>query len=212
MNNGKVYSALEDIRKGIPIIVVDDYDRENEGDLVIAGEKANVHNLAFCMRYARGLMCLPCSGKILDRLKVPMMVENPTDKLNTPFTVSVDAITTTTGMSVHDRLKTIAIFLDEKSKPEHLQKPGHLFPLRARVNLLKDRRGHTESSVELMKLAGLKEIGVIAELINDDGTMTKGDEIEAFARNHNLKIISVAEIYNAVYKEVVKISPLLVKN
>ncbi len=212
MNNGKVYSALEDIRKGIPIIVVDDYDRENEGDVVIAAEKANARNLAFCMRYARGLMCLPCSGKILDRLKVSMMVENPTDKLNTPFTVSVDAITTTTGMSVHDRLKTIAVFLDEKSKPEHLQKPGHLFPLRARVNLLKDRRGHTESSVELMKLAGLKEIGVIAELINDDGTMTKGDEIEAFARNHNLKIISVAEIYNAVYKEAVKISPIPIKN
>ncbi len=212
MNNKKIYSALEDIGRGIPIVIVDDYDRENEGDMVIAGEKANVHNLAFCMRYARGLMCLPCNGNILDRLKVPMMINNPTDKFGTPFTVSIDAVTTTTGMSVHDRLKTISVLLDGNSKPEQLQKPGHLFPLRAKEDLLKSRRGHTEATIELLRLVGLKEVGVIAELINDNGTMTKGEDINLFARNHNLKVISVEEIYNAVYKDTLKISPISVKN
>ena len=207
-----INKILADIKNGVPVIVVDDRDREDEGDLLIAGEKANAHNLAFCMRCARGLMCLPCSGKILDRLKVPMMINNSTDKLGTPFTVSVDAITTTTGMSVHDRLRTISVLLDGNSKPEQLQKPGHLFPLRAKDNLLKARRGHTEASIELLRLAGLKEVGVIAELINDDGTMAKGKDIKLFAKNHNLKIISVEEIYNAAYKEALEISPISVKN
>lgn len=208
MKNSKVYAAIEDVKKGIPIIIVDDYDRENEGDVLVAAEKANEKNLAFCMKHARGLMCLPCNGEILDRLKVPMMVQTSTDKLGTPFTVSIDAVTTTTGMSVHDRLKTISVLLDDNSTPYHLQMPGHLFPLKAKKNLLKERRGHTESSVELLRLAGLKEVGVIAEIINDDGTMAKNEDINAFAKNHNLKIISVEEIYNAVYKETMKISPI----
>ena len=207
IENSKVYTAIEDVKRGIPIIVVDDHDRENEGDVLVAGEKANEKNLAFCMKHARGLMCLPCNEEILDRLKVPMMVQASTDKLGTPFTVSIDATTTTTGMSVYDRLKTISVLLDNNSTPHHLQMPGHLFPLKAKKNLLKERRGHTESSIELLRLAGLREVGVIAEIINDDGTMAKGEDIKAFAKNHNLKIISVEEIYNAVHKEVIKISP-----
>lgn len=204
-----IQDILHDIKNGFPVIVVDDHNREDEGDLLIAGEKANVNNLAFCMLHARGLMCLPCSSKILDRLNIQMMVENSNDKLGTPFTISADAITTTTGMSVHDRLKTISVFLDDNSKPDQLQKPGHLFPLRAKDKLLRERRGHTEASIELLRLAGLKEVGVIAELINEDGTMSKGEDIKKFARKHNLKIISVEEIYNFAYKEVIKISPLL---
>ena len=197
----KIDEVLNNIKQGKPIIIVDDYDRENEGDILIAAEKADERNLAFCMRYARGLMCLPCNGEILDRLQVPMMVQRSTDKLGTPFTVSIDAITTTTVMSVHDRLKTISVLLDGNSKPEQIQMPGHLFPLRARKSLLKERRGHTESSIELLRLAGLKEIGVIAEIINDDGTMAKGKDLERFAASHNLNIISIAEIFKKVYSE-----------
>ena len=202
MSINKIDEILSDVRAGIPVLVVDDYDRENEGDLVIAAEKANRFNISFCMRYARGLMCVPCHGSILDRLEIPMMVENTTDALETPFTVSVDAIKgATTGMSVYDRLQTLSIFLDDDSKPEELSRPGHLFPLRPRDNLLKDRRGHTESSIELTKLANLKPIAVIVEIVNDDGTMAKGEDIDAFAKHHNLKIISVKEIYDATYLE-----------
>lgn len=210
-NMYNIHDVLEDVRRGIPVIVVDDRNREDEGDLLIAGENANVNNLAFCMLHARGLMCLPCSGKILDRLQIPMMVKNSTDKLGTPFTVSVDSTTTTTGMSVNDRLKTISVFLDNNSKPDHLQRPGHLFPLRAKDNLLKERRGHTEASIELLRLAGLKEIGVIAELINENGTMSKREDIREFSKKHNLKIISVEDIYNFVYKSGIEISPLLAR-
>lgn len=200
MSANKIDEILSDIKSGIPVIVVDDYDRENEGDIVIAADKANRFNVSFCMRYARGLMCLPCDGKILDRLKIPMMVEDSTDPQQTPFTVSVDALEdTTTGMSVYDRLKTISVFLDDNSKPEELGRPGHLFPLRPRENLLQDRRGHTESSIELTKLANLNPVTVIVEIVNDDGTMAKGNDIDEFAKEHNLKIISVKEIYDAAY-------------
>ena len=192
---------LSDIKSGKPVLVVDDYDRENEGDIVIAEEKANKDTVAFAMRYARGLMCLPCNGKILDRLKLPPMVKRSTDRNQTPFTVSVDATEgTTTGMSVFDRLKTIGVFLDPKSKPKQLSRPGHLFPLRPRDELLKVRRGHTESSIELVRAAKLKEIAVIVEVINDDGTMAKGRDLEKFCKRHGMNIISVQEIYDAVYK------------
>lgn len=191
---------LLDIKRGSPVLVVDDYDRENEGDIVIAAEKATRDSVAFAMRYARGLMCLPCSGEILDRLEIPMMVQNSTDRNQTPFTISVDAAEgTTTGMSVFDRLKTIEVFLDRKSKPHHLHRPGHLFPLRPRNGLLKERRGHTETSIELMRAARLKEIAIIVEVIKDDGTMAKGDDLRRFCKRHNLNIISVQEIYDAIY-------------
>ena len=196
----KINSILSDIRNGVPIVVVDDYDRENEGDIVIAAEKANRQNISFCMRHARGLMCVPTTGEVLDRLELPMMVENSTDPNDTPFTVSVDAHEgTTTGMSVFDRLKTISVLLDEDAKPSDLNRPGHLFPLRARDGLLKDRGGHTESSVEITKLAGLKPVSVIVEIINDNGMMAKSDDLVKFAAMHNIQIISVQEIYDAIY-------------
>lgn len=193
--------ALNALSQGQPIIVVDDFDRENEGDLIISGQMANIDNLVFAMRHARGLMCLPTTKENLERLQIPLMVEKTTDPLETPFTVSVDAITTTTGMSVHDRLKTIAVLLDENSKPEHLKRPGHLFPLRARDGLLQQRQGHTEASVELMKLIGHKPVAVIIEIVKDDGCMAKGEDLQEFAAQHNLHMIEVKDIYDRVYNQ-----------
>lgn len=196
----KIDAVLEDVRNGVPVIIIDDSHREDEGDLVLAAEKADKFNLAFCMKHARGLMCLPCTKDRLDRLNIPMMPSNNLDTLQTPFTVSVDAVEgTTTGMSVSDRLKTVSVLLDEESKPSELSHPGHLFPLRAKDGLLKDRRGHTESSVELVKLAGFKPVSVIIEIMNDDGTMTKGQQLIDFAKTYNLKIVTIDEIYSAVY-------------
>lgn len=193
---------LEDIKQGIPVIIVDDYDRENEADVVIAAEKATVHNLLFLMNYAKGLMCIPCEGYILDRLQIPQMNRNNKDKFGTPFSVSIDANEgTTTGMSVSDRLKTIRTVVDENSNPCQLSQPGHLFPLRAHADLLKGRRGHTEASVELVKLAGLKPISIIVEIMNSDGTMTKGNQVFDYAKIFNLKVISVQEIYDAIYNK-----------
>jgi len=190
---------LAEIEAGRPVIVVDEYDRENEADLVMSAETVTKSSLIFAMLWARGLMCLPCSGEILDRLEIPIMVQNTTDPLETPFTVSIDAKTTTTGMSVDDRIKTIRVVTDPDSSPSELQRPGHLFPLRARDDLLLARRGHTETSIELMKLAGLREIAVIVEIMNEDGTMTKGHQITDFAKKFGLKVISVGEVYGAVY-------------
>jgi 3,4-dihydroxy 2-butanone 4-phosphate synthase/GTP cyclohydrolase II len=195
----QIKDAIKDIKSGIPIIVVDNAERENEGDLVVAAQKANVDNISFCMRYARGLMCIPCEGKILDQLKIPMMVKKTEDPLETPFTVSVDAKTTSSGMSVYDRLKTIKVFLNKNLKAKQLQRPGHMFPLRPRNRLLKERQGHTEASIVLMKLAKLKEVAIIVEIINDNGTMARGNDLKLFSKKHNLKIISIDEIIKAFY-------------
>jgi 3,4-dihydroxy-2-butanone 4-phosphate synthase len=198
----KFKQILEDIKNGKPVIVVDDYDREFEGDLVIAAEKATVENLIFAMRHAKGLMCLPCLQEQIDRLDIPMMHTNKQDKFGTPFTVSIDAIEgTTTGMSVYDRLKTIKVFLNKDSKPNQLAQPGHLFPLRALPGLLNDRRGHTEASVELMIASGLQPTAVIIEIMNENGTMVKGVDLESYAKIYNLTMISVEEIYNAIYNK-----------
>lgn len=191
---------LEDMRAGRPIILVDAHDRENEGDLVVALEKANTENISFTMREARGLMCVPCAGEVLDRLEIPPMVATNTDKNETPFTVSVDARDgTTTGMSVGDRLTTMAVLLNKESQPEDLTRPGHLFPLRARDGLLKERQGHTEGSVELALLAGLQPLTMICEIINADGTMASGEDLKAFAEEHGLNIVSIDEVYEAAY-------------
>lgn len=202
MLNEKVQSVLNDVKNGKPIILVDEYDRENEGDLVVALEKATVENIAFTMLEARGLMCLPMSGDILDRLELHPMVEVNTDKNQTPFTVSVDARNgVSTGMSVKDRLTTMSVLMDSESKPDDLTRPGHLFPLRPRPELLKERRGHTEGSVELMKLAGLQEAAMICEIINRDGSMASGDDLTRFSEEHDVQIISIEEIYEAAYNE-----------
>ena len=197
----KLQQIVEDIKKGKPVIVVDDYDREFEGDIVLSAERATAENLIFCMKHAKGLMCLPLLQDTCDRLQIPMMQSNKNDKYGTPFTVSIDAIEgTTTGMSVYDRLKTISVLVDDNSSPLELSQPGHLFPLRARPGLLQERRGHTEASIELMKASELKPLAVIVEIMNEDGTMTKGEQLEKYSKIYNLNIISVEEIYDAIYK------------
>jgi 3,4-dihydroxy-2-butanone 4-phosphate synthase len=197
----KLQQIVEDIKKGKPVIVVDDYDREFEGDIVLSAEKATVENLIFCMKHAKGLMCLPLLQDTCDRLQIPMMHSNKNDKYGTPFTVSIDAIDgTTTGMSVYDRLKTISVLVNDNSSSSELAQPGHLFPLRARPGLLQERRGHTEASIELMKASELKPLAVIVEIMNEDGTMTKGEQLEKYSKIYNLNIISVEEIYDAIYK------------
>ena len=198
---GDVEHAIKDIQAGRPIIIVDDHTRENEGDLVLAAETADKYNLNFLLRHAGGLMCLPCLRDRLDRLEIPMMQTNGLDEFGTPFTVSIDAVKgTTTGMSINDRLKAISVMLDENSNPGELAYPGHLFPLRAHPDLLQGRRGHTESSVEIVKSAGLKEVAIIVEIMNDDGTMKKGDDLYSFAKEYNLCLVSVQEIYEYIYE------------
>tara|TARA_Y100000593_G_scaffold4890_1_gene9634 strand:- start:15660 stop:17015 length:1356 start_codon:yes stop_codon:yes gene_type:complete len=202
MDNRKFLTALDELRRGKPIVLVDEYDRENEGDIVLAAETLTPDSLLFAMNEAGGLMCIPCAEDILDRLDLPPMVANNTDSNETPFTVSVDAAEgTTTGMSLNDRLATIKVFLDPHAKPSDLNRPGHLFPLRACNDLLRKRRGHTEGSIELMKLAGLKPVAIIVEMMNKDGSMSKGPEITSFAVNHNLSILSTEEVYEAAYNE-----------
>jgi len=203
MKNRNVQDAIEALQAGKPIVLVDEHDRENEGDIVIAAEKANVDNLVFTMNNARGLMCVPCDGTILDRLQIPQMVQENTDKNETPFTVSVDSADDecTTGMSVYDRLNTISKFVNPSSKPAELNRPGHLFPLRPKPGLLQERRGHTEGSIELMKLAGLQPVSIIVEIMNDNGTMAKGGQINKFATENGLTLISIEELYETIYGE-----------
>lgn len=198
----KLNNILEDIKTGIPVILVDDYDRENEADLVISAKSATYHNILFMINHAKGLMCVPCMESTLNRLNIPMMPRNNKDHYGTPFTISVDAVKdVTTGMSVNDRLNTISTISSPTSGPDDLAQPGHLFPLRAHTNLLKGRRGHTEGSIELMRLAKVPEISVIVEIMNPDGTMAKGIQIVDYSRMYNLRIISISDIYNEMYNK-----------
>lgn len=192
---GKIEYAIKQLQRGDFIIIVDDENRENEGDIVLAAEKATPSKLNRIIQWAGGLMCVPIDGKRLDELKIPMMVPNNTDKLNTPFTISVDAKkNTTTGMSVYDRLETIKTLLNSDAKPEDLARPGHMFPLRAAENGVLERQGHTEAAVDLCKLAGLQSIAVIAEIMNDDGSMAKLPGLEEFAKKHNLSIYTIKDL------------------
>lgn len=191
---------LEEVRNGRPVIIVDATDREDEGDVVLAAEKCDIHNLAFCMLHARGLMCVSMMRNRVENLGIPGMPTNNLDPLQTPFCCPVDAVEgTTTGMSVHDRLKTLTVLLDDNAKSNQLHYPGHMQILRARDGLLKDRQGHTESSVELVKLAGLKPVAMIQEIMHIDGTMLKGEGLHAFAKTYNIKIVSIQQIQEAVY-------------
>jgi 3,4-dihydroxy 2-butanone 4-phosphate synthase / GTP cyclohydrolase II len=194
-NNKKMELILEDVRKGKPIVVVDSLDRENEGDVVLAAENITKHNLLFAMRHAKGLMCLPCGGNKLDQFGLAMMPTNEQDQFGTPFVNSIDAVLgCTTGMSVEDRLKTIRMFVSDSGQKGDLATPGHLFPLRGRKGLLKERAGHTESSLSLMLLAGLKPLAVIVEIMDDNGQMLKGGNLMDFCKIYNLNIISIPEI------------------
>lgn len=197
--NVNLYACLDDICAGRPIILVDSKERENEGDLMISASAATVENIAFMARYGRGIMCVPCAGYVLDRLKIPMMVpvNQATDPFKTPFTVSVDArYKITTGVSAADRVETIKVLSNPFAEPDELVRPGHLFPLRARDRLLDERRGHTEGSVALMKFLSKYPVAVIVEIMNDDGTMSQMDDLEKLSIQHNLNILSIEEIAN----------------
>jgi len=191
----KIEDAIAAIARGEIVVVVDDRDRENEGDLVIASEAITPQAIAFMMNYARGLICVAMEGERLDELQIPQMVPNNTELLKTAFTVSVDYIPeTTTGISAADRAATVRALIDENSRPEDFARPGHIFPLRAHPNGVLSRPGHTEAAVDLARLAGLSPSGVICEVANDDGTMARLPELEQFAERHGLHLITVEDL------------------
>lgn len=187
--------AIEDIRAGKFVIIVDDYDRENEGDLVMAAEKITPEAINFMAKYARGLICVPIIGQRLDELRIPMMVGANTSKYGTAFTVSIEAKhKVTTGISAYDRAATIKAVLDPSTKPEDLASPGHTFPLRAREGGVLVRAGHTEAVIDLARLAGFYPAGVICEIMSEDGTMARLPELEAMGEKFGIKIVSVADL------------------
>ena len=187
--------AIDDIRAGKFVIVVDDEGRENEGDLVIAAEKIAPEAINFMARNARGLICLPITGQRLDELKIPIMVRENTSQFDSAFTVSVEAkYKVTTGISAGDRATTVRVLIDPATKPEDIVYPGHMFPLRAREGGVLVRAGHTEASVDLARLAGLYPAAVICEVMNDDGTMARLPDLEGLAAKYGMKIVSVAQL------------------
>ena len=191
----KIKDAVADFREGRFVIIVDDPGRENEGDLALAAEKVSPEAINFMARYGRGLICLAITGRRLDELQIPMMVQENTSALGTAFTVSVEARRgVTTGISAADRATTIRTVLDPRTRPEDLARPGHTFPLRARDGGVLVRAGQTEASVDLAKLAGLYPAAVICEVMADDGTMARLPQLERFAAGHGIKIISVADL------------------
>jgi 3,4-dihydroxy 2-butanone 4-phosphate synthase/GTP cyclohydrolase II len=193
----RVKKAIEEIKKGNIIIMIDDEDRENEGDLVIAAEKVTPEAINFMTKYGRGLVCLALPEERCDELEFEPMTPKPTDPKETAFCVSVDAhpkFGTTTGISAYDRAITIKRAVSPDAKPEDFVKPGHVFPLRARKGGVLKRSGHTEAAVDLSRLAGLYPAGVICEIMDEDGTMMRLPKLIDYARKHNLKIISIADL------------------
>lgn len=197
MGFDRVEDAIEDIRQGKMVIVADDEDRENEGDLVCAASEITPETINFMAKHGRGLICVALTGKRADELGLPLMTDNNTDPNKTAFTVSVDADTqfgVTTGISAYDRAKTIQVLLESDTKPSDLRRPGHIFPLRARPGGVLRRVGQTEAAVDLARLAGLPAAGVICEILKEDGTMARRPELEVVAEEHDLKFITVADL------------------
>jgi len=195
MGLATIQQAIEDIKAGRFVIIVDDEDRENEGDLAIAAEKVTAASVNFMAKHGRGLICMPVVGERLDELKIPMMVGDNTSKFETAFTVSIEAKNeTTTGISAHDRAATVRKVIDPASKPSDFVSPGHTFPLRAREGGVLVRAGQTEAIVDLARLAGMYPAGVICEVMADDGTMARMPELERLAAQHGLNIVSVADL------------------
>ncbi len=190
-----IEEAIEDIRQGRMVILVDDEDRENEGDLTMAAEKVTPEAINFMATHGRGLICLSLSPELVDRLQLPLMVSDNRSPFHTAFTVSIEARKgVTTGISAHDRATTILTAVHPQAKPEDLVSPGHVFPLRARRGGVLKRTGQTEGSVDLARLAGLTPAGVICEIMKDDGTMARMPDLEVFAQRHGLKIVTIADL------------------
>jgi 3,4-dihydroxy 2-butanone 4-phosphate synthase/GTP cyclohydrolase II len=199
--------AIKDIRAGKMVIVVDDEDRENEGDFIMAAENVTPEDINFMATHGRGLICLPINSQRLDELKIPAMVSKNTAKMETPFAVSIDAVKgTTTGISAHDRAQTIKTVLDSNSKPEDLARPGHVFPLRSAEGGVLRRAGHTEATVDLARLAGLYPAGILCEIMDTDGSMARVPKLADIARKHGLKLITVKDLitYRARSEKLVK--------
>lgn len=189
-----IEEAIEDLRNGKMIIVVDDPDRENEGDLICAAEFATTENVNFMASYAKGLICMPMSKELTHKLKLNQMVTENTDNHCTAFTVSIDHVDTTTGISAVERSITAMKLVEDGAKAEDFRRPGHMFPLEAREGGVFKRNGHTEATVDFMKVAGLKECGLCCEIMREDGTMMRTTELLQFAETHNLKITSIADL------------------
>jgi len=190
-----VEQAIEEIRQGRFVIIVDDEGRENEGDIIMAAEKVTPGAINFMARYGRGLICMPVLGERLDELQIPMMSSRNTERHKTAFAVAVDyRHGTTTGISAHDRAATVRAIVDPGSGPEDFSQPGHLFPLRYQEGGVLVRAGHTEAVVDLARLAGFYPAGVLCEVMNEDGSMARLPQLEEFARNHGLRIVSIAQI------------------
>lgn len=202
-----INEALEDIKNGKPIVIVDDEDRENEGDLFIPAETASEEIINFMVKEARGLMCVPLTNERAEKLGLNYMTEKNTDHHGTAFTVSVDSFEgTTTGISVLDRLKTIKDLADDSMGENDFRKPGHIFPLIAKENGVLERKGHTEAAVDLSRLAGFNEVGTIIEILNEDGKMARRDDLLKFCEKHGLKIITIEDLilYRKINEKLVK--------
>ncbi|AVA24925.1 3,4-dihydroxy-2-butanone-4-phosphate synthase [Rhizobium sp. NXC24] len=191
----KIEDAIAAISRGEIVVVVDDQDRENEGDLVIASDAVTPAAITFMMNYARGLICVAMEGERLDELDIPLMVPRNTEVLKTAFTVSVDYIPeTTTGISAADRATTVRALVTRGTQPDDFARPGHIFPLRAHPAGVLGRPGHTEAAVDLAKLAGRSGSGVICEVANDDGTMARLPDLEKFAKRHGLLLVTIEDL------------------
>lgn len=191
----RIEDAIAAIGRGEIVVVVDDRDRENEGDLLVASELITPEAIAFMMNHARGLICVPMEGERLDELDIPLMVPNNTEMLKTAFTVSVDYIPeTTTGISAADRAATVRALVTKGTRPADFARPGHIFPLRAHPHGVLGRPGHTEAAIDLARLAGLAPSGVICEVAKDDGTMARLPDLEVFAERHGLHLITIEDL------------------
>ena len=191
-----IKEAIEDIKAGKLVIVVDDEDRENEGDFITSAANVTPEIINFMSKTGRGLICVPITGQLADKLDLTMMVPKNTALHETPFTISIDALGhgCTTGISAHDRAKTIQLMLDDNARPEDFGRPGHIFPLKAKEGGVLRRTGHTEAAVDLARLAGHAPAGVLVEIMNEDGSMARLPELEKIAEAHNLKIISIKDL------------------
>ena len=195
MSFSHIEAAIDAVRRGEIVVVVDDEDRENEGDLIMAAEMVTPEAMGFMVRHTSGVICMPMEGDRLDALNIPLMVVDNTEAQRTAFTVSVDAAAgVSTGISAADRAQTVRTLIDPASRPSDLVRPGHIFPLRYREGGVLKRAGHTEAGVDLARLAGLQPAGILAEVVNDDGTMARMPQLEVFAREHGLHLITIADL------------------
>ena len=206
MNYKAVRNVLDTLKKGKIVLVMDDKERENEGDLICSAEAATTENVNFMASYAKGLICMPMSAEIAEKLMLAPMVEHNTDNHETAFTVSIDHKNTTTGISAEERGFTARMCVDENAEPLDFRRPGHMFPLIAKAGGVLERNGHTEATVDLMKLAGLKECGLCCEIMSEDGKMMRTDELISFAGKYNIPYITVKDLqeYRKVFDNLVQ--------